>query len=287
MNTLKPDWLDHPDILPYICIRPENHKSIEGNFSQQSFDWFHRKPKVINPLLLKNAGFIELQMKVDSIMFGRLSTPRWAFFDCGIMPGIITGFVMKRDKLPKEIHNLYKNEHSHEKWVPLSLFIVIPSMDTGQWVAHNLCSLNGLLPSDKRFRGLGFLSKAFGLWYANIQSLYGVTQWHSNALKLHTNFGDFELIATYNASHDHSHSVTYKCLIDHVAWKRFFDKQEDNESFDLRYQKTQFLLHPTDEDSLKSIQSRIEKDEGPFFLSGDEVLFKPLGEPLTLFTPRY
>lgn len=283
MSKIKPDWLENPDILPYVCIREEN--KITGSGLRHHFNWFDREPYMIDPMLLENAGFVELQMKVDSIMFGRLSTPRWAFYDCGIMPGLITGFVMRRDKIPQEVQHVYGNKHQQE-WVPLSLFVVIPSVGVGEWVAHNLCSLNGLLPKQKKLKGLGFLSKAFGLWYANIDWLYGVTQWDSYALKIHSNFGDLQLVATYSSSHDHAHSITYKCRVDPIAWIRLFDKQGRNESFDLRYQKTKILLHPTSESNLKSLQGRLEKGEGPFFLSGDEILEKPLGSSLTLFTPR-
>ena len=56
-----------------------------------------------------------------------------------------------------------KLKGGHE-WTPLSLFITIPSMGPdGEWVAHNLCSANCLLPKEDRFYGLGFLSK--GLWF--------------------------------------------------------------------------------------------------------------------------
>ena len=281
MDTLKPDWLENPDILPYVCMRKENHTTG----MRQYFSWFDRKPYIVDPLSSESLEFIKLQMKVDSIMFGRLFTPKWAFYDCGIMPGLITGFAMKRDKVPQEIQHIYGDEHQQE-WVPLSLFIVIPCVGVGQWAAHNLCSLNGLLPKEKRLKGLGFLSKAFGLWYANIDWLYGVTQWESHALKLHANFGDFELISSYNSLHNLPCSLTYRCRVDPMSWRNFFDKKKSNEFFNLRYRKTKLTVDPRDEKSLKSLQSRLEKKEEPFFLSGDEILEKPIGQPLTLFIPR-
>ena len=242
MALLKPDWLDSPYILPYVCIRPENQ--IVSCGMRHSFSWFDRKPLVINPNILSSSDFIALQMKVDSLMHGHdMSTPRWAFYDCGILPGLITGFVMKKDKLPPELKKVYGDEN-YNGWIPLSLFIVIPSIRVGEWVAHNLCSINGLLPPQKRLKGLGFLSKAFGLWYANIDHLYGVTQWDSPALKLHANFGYFQLITTYNLSHNYAHSVTYKCRIDPLSWVCFFDRASSHPSFHLRYQKNPIYFTP-------------------------------------------
>lgn len=283
MNILKPDWLENSHILPYVCIRPENHIVESG--SRHLLSWFHRSPLIINPNISASADFVELQMKVDAVMYGRLFTPRWAFYGCGLMPGLITGFVIKRDHIPKELQKIYGNQH-HQEWVPLSLFIIIPSVNRGEWVAHNLCSINKLLPKEKRLKGLGFLTKAFGLWYANIEQLYGITQWDAYVLKLHANFGDFQLIRTYNTLHNFTNSLTYKCRVDPLTWLQFFNRKDADSTFDLRYQKTDLMLHPQKESSLKEIQNYLEKGEGPFFLSSKEVLDKPLGEALTLFTPK-
>ena len=276
MNILKPNWLDNPDILPYVCVRKENH--IKG--VQQKFDWFNRKPYIVDPL--ENLSFVKMQMKVDSVMFKKLVTPKWAFYSCGILPGLITGFVMRRDKIPKEIQHIYKDE-SQQEWVPLSIFVVISCIGTDQWAAHNLCSLNRLFTKEEKLKGLGFLSKAFGLWYAGIDWLYGVTQWDSPALKLHANFGDFELVSAYNPLHNYVNSLTYKCRVNSMLWKNFFDKKSNNEFFHIHYQKTEITVNPNDEESLKSLQSCLDKKEGPFYLSGSEVLEKPLGEPLSIF----
>ena len=279
MDTLKPDWLDRPDILPYICVRKENH-IIK---TRQHFDWFDRKPYIVDPL--ENLNFVKMQMKVDSFMFRKLSTPKWAFYNCGIMPGLITGFAMRRDKIPKEIQHIYEDQDSQE-WVPLSIFIVIPCINQDHWAAHNLCSLNKLFVKERKLKGLGFLSKAFGLWYFGINKLYGVTQWDSPALKLHANFGAFELISAYNPLHNYVNSLTYKCQVDPISWKNFFDKNKSDESFHLRYQKTKIKVSPNDKESLKSLQDRLDKKEEPFFLSGKEVLEKPLGQQLTLYKEK-
>jgi len=233
---------------------------------------------------MTNLGFGELQMKLDALAFGEnnMPTPRWAFYDCGVMPGLITGYAMRWNKLPKEIQDAYGDNFDQE-WAPISMFIVIPSVARGEWMAHNLCSLNTLLPKEKRFRGLGFLSKAFGLWYANIDHLYGVTQWDSPALKLHSNFGDLEIVTSYTPVHTYPNSVTYRSRVDPVVWKRLFDKKSHDESFHSRYEDSEILLDPKDQESLKNVQARLERGEGPFFLSGTEVLEKSIGESLKIY----
>ena len=108
MDTFKPDWLDRPDILPYICVRKENHIMK----TRQQFDWFDREPYIVDPL--ENPRFVKMQMKVDSVMFRKLFTPKWAFYSCGILPGLITGFAMKRDKVPEDIQHIYEDENQQE-----------------------------------------------------------------------------------------------------------------------------------------------------------------------------
>ena len=160
---------------------------------------------------------------------------------------------------------------------------MIPCINQDHWAAHNLCSLNSLFAKERKLKGLGFLSKAFGLWYFGINRLYGVTQWNSPALKLHANFGTCQLISAYNPLHNYANSLTYKCQVDPISWRNFFDKSRNNKSFHLLYQKTKITVDPNNEENLKSLQNRLDNKEGPFFLSGEEVLDTPLGQPLTLY----
>ncbi|MCB0394059.1 MAG: hypothetical protein KDD25_05840, partial [Bdellovibrionales bacterium] len=283
-DETKPAWLDLPEIVPYVCARWENR--IPNSGLRHRFSWFNRPPLMIDPIRNANLGFAELQMKLDQLTFGGgMQTPRWAFYDCGVMPGLITGFACRWKALPKEIKKLY-GDNMGQEWAPLSMFIVIPSVARGEWMAHNLCSINKAIDSNLRYKGLGFLSKAFGLWYANIDHLYGVTQWDSPALKLHANFGEFELVTTYTPVHTYATSVTYRSRVDTATWRRIFTKDMSDDIFQIRYREAGLELDPRNIDGLKDIQSRLERDEGPFFLSGSEVLQKDIGEKLTLYVSR-
>ena len=55
------------------------------------------------------------------------------------------------------------------------------------------------LKKKHRYYGLGFLTKAFGLWYANIPVCCGVTQWTSPALKIHSHYGVIEVLTAYHS----------------------------------------------------------------------------------------
>ncbi len=282
---MKPNWLANANIVPYVCARWENRIANSG--LRHRFSWFDRAPLMIDPIRLANQGFGELQMKLDKLAFGGagMNTPRWAFYDCGVMPGLITGFACRWKKLPKEIREALGDDLGQE-WAPLSMFIVIPSVARGEWMAHNLCSINSILPKEKRYRGLGFLSKAFGLWYANIDHLYGVTQWDSPALRLHGNFGDLELVTTYTPVHTYPTSVTYRSRVDTAVWRRLFDKKPREEIFQVRYEDSGLEINPKNETNLKDMQARLERGEGPFFLSGSELLEKDIGEKLKIYVSQ-
>ena len=154
----------------------------------------------------------------------------------------------------------------------------------GEWVAHNLCSVNSLLDKTERYYGLGFLSKAFGLWYANVKICCGFTQWGNPAIKLHAYYGDFEVLTSYTPIHSHARTLTYRVKVDADYWPKFFTK-EPLENLGEKLRDTGQMVNPTDDESLIQLQKQLQDGKGPFFLRPSEVVSKSLDEPLTLYTP--
>jgi hypothetical protein len=278
-----PDWLYRDDIRPYVFIRRENINAYPG--ATHPIKWFHNIDYLkLEPTKLENLSFGEAILSLEGNAFGEsgMPTPKWVFYDCAIMPGVISGFAMKKESLPEKLRDLIKPDPNLE-WVPISCFIAIPTAMEGQWVAHNLTSANKFLSRDERLRGLGFLSKAFGLWFTNIKKLCGVTQWGSPAIKLHSAYGNFEILTSYTPIHTHKHTFTYKSWVDARKWKRFFTKEQAAE-FSLYFQPESIFIDPNNEDTMKDVQVRIESGLGPFFLSEDEIREKGLMERLQVFT---
>lgn len=278
----KPQWLSDKNIKPYVFVRQENRTLQPG--SLHNFAWFNTSNYIIkDPLKMKESRFGQAIMNLDSIAFGQqqMVTPPWVFYDCGVLPGIIAGYAIKTEALPIKIKRKLKVDSSVE-WTPISLFIVIPTVQAGTWMAHNLASINSILDKKDRYKSLGFLTKAFGLWYANIERLYGVTQWHSPALRLHPNYGEFQLVTTYTPLHDYSNSVTYCCLVDSKLWPQAFEKNKSEKSFLSKY-KSIGTLDPKDEKALKKLQKRLEDQKEKIYLSGVEIVNKKIGEPIHLY----
>lgn len=278
----KASWFGSDDIQPYVFVRPEN--SITNPGTRHVTDWFqNKKPIYKNPLDLKELPFAEGVYQLEWKSFGDkdMAIPRWAFYDCAAMPGFIAGFAGRTSKLPKKILDTLGYTTEHE-WCPLSLFIIIPTMHKGEWVAYDLCAINSLLPREEQYYGMGFLSKAFALWYANVEQCSGMTQWGSPALRLHSHYGHLEMIGAYAPLHTHATTMTYRCQVDTECWEKFFNKEEDI-AFLEKYRLTNIVVDPNSEASMIEMQNRIQNNEGPFYLSASEISKNKLTDPQRIY----
>ncbi len=289
LDNPKLSWFQNEEIRPYVFVRSENR--IDSPGSLHNLDWFENKvPVFINPMEMKQVHFGNRILKLENQAFGpsEMTMPRWVFFDCAVTPGFVAGFAIKTKTMGPEIHKIINLEDHHE-WTPLSLFIIIPTMSRkGEWVAHNLCSINSLLPKNRRYYGLGFLSKAFGLWYANVNICCGFTQWDSTAIKLHVYYGPFQILTAYTPLHSYAQTLTYRAKVDSEMWPHFFSKKP-LEHFDHEFKNSGQSVNPREDKSLKELQLALEAGAGPYFLRPQEILSRDTGLPLNLYThdPRF
>lgn len=301
----KMPWIESGDIRPYVFVRPENQIAHPG--ARHKTDWFPHVPITKNPLDAREIHFADRIYAIEERAFGpsNMAMPRWVFYDCAVMPGFVAGFAARPSALSPAVKKALDpllmpasnspvgsseflkplNSIDDMDWVPLSLFIIIPTVHKGEWVAHNLCSVNSLLPKEERFYGLGFLSKAFGLWYANVEQCSGMTQWGSPALKLHSHYGWLEVIGAYAPVHSHRQTITYRAEVKVDLWEKFFLKEQDY-AFLENYGVSKHTINPKDEASMVNLQKEIEQQHGPFYLSAHEIAQKKLDETLTIYQPK-
>lgn len=279
-------WLRDESIRPYVFVRPENRIQKPGEY-HSGLDWFPHEVLYKNPLEMDQVSFADRILDLESKAFGPsgLAMPRWVFYDCAIVPGFVAGFAQKTSALSPAVRNVLQVDDGDD-WTPLSLFIIIPTMaKDGEWVAHNLCSINSLLPKQDQFYGIGFLSKAFGLWYANVKTCCGMTQWASPAVRLHSHFGDFEILTSYTPVHSYSRTLTYRVKVDISTWSSFFTKKPTDDFLE-RYKPSGIQVDPKDDQSLIDLQRRLERKEGPYFLYGWETVEKDLKDPLNIYVRK-
>lgn len=284
----KATWLeehvDKGDIRPYVYVRSENKVAHPG--SRHRLDWFPYEPVYKDPLNIDELEFAEGIYHLENLAFGKsgMPMPRWVFYDCAVLPGFVAGFAMKTSQLPEAFKKVMRFDPKFD-WTPLSLFIIIPTMRKGEWVAHNLCAINSLLEEKDRLYGLGFLSKAFGLWYANVETCCGMTQWGGPALKLHSHFGHLQILTAYSPVHTHATTITYRSEVDTASWEKFFTREEDY-AFLEKYEPSGLIIDPSRESSMIDLQRRIQSGEGPYFLSAADISAKKLSDSLLIYRAK-
>lgn len=284
LNGFNVDWLKREDIRPYIFVREHNRDMAVAQ--PKELDWFTQEPLEFSPMRMQEVHFANQILALENLAFSHsdMAMPRWVFYDCAVMPGFVAGFAQKTETLSPSVKSILKPDKSME-WTPISLFIIIPTMAPGEWVAHNLCSINHMLPKEQRFYGLGFLSKAFGLWQADIDVCCGITQWNSPARKLHSHYGRFEILTAYTPVHDYAGTITYRLKVDFNQWRKFFSKKDDVEFLN-EFEYAGFEVDPTREGSLIDFQRRIEEKKESYFLNSTEIRHNPIDQPLKIYKSR-
>jgi hypothetical protein len=274
------NWLSSPDIKPYVYMRAENLFKNPG--TKQECNWFGDAPIYKDPLRMDQLDFGNQILTLESAAFNTsgMAMPRWVFYDCAIVPGLVCGFAMRQSAMSETMKADLKVNPTLE-WVPLSLFIIIPTVRHGEWVAHNLCTSNSLVGETDMLYALGFLTKAFGLWYANVDILCGMTQWKSPSIRLHSHYGSFQILTAYTPIHSYARTLTYRCKVDTSYWPAFFDKKSQFTSN--KYKKTDYNVDPKNDESLIRLQNMIENGQGPFYLSPSEIRTRPLDAELSLY----
>ncbi|CAM6001093.1 unnamed protein product [Sphagnum balticum] len=273
-------WLHDENIRPYIFMRRENLFDKPG--AHTKCGWFKHEALYRDPLRMDQVDFADQILTLESAAFQKsaMPMPRWVFYDCSIMPGFVCGFARKTSTLPKS-HKTAIGYNPKLDWTPISLFIIIPTVRPGEWVAHNLCTANSLVDKEDHLYALGFFTKAFGLWYASVEILCGFTQWQSPSIRLHSHYGSFEILTAYTPVHSHARTLTYRSKVNGDYWPTFFTKS--NDQLTSRYQPVGFDVDPKSDESLKALQNRIERQEGPFYLNPYEIRTQPLDAPLHIY----
>ena len=189
-------------LTPYIICQSNQL----GKLNSSSYKHFENL-KYYDPLKTESQWFIEHIYKMDELTFGgqEMGMPKWVFFDCSVMPGIVFGYGIERSLLPIEDQKLFSSEHD---FIPLSMYIAIPTMNDGEWFGHNLSSLNKILTMD--LSGLGLMTKYFAMKIANIKKLIGATQWDSNALHIHLQLSNLKIKSAYTPIHTKKETLCYE-----------------------------------------------------------------------------
>jgi hypothetical protein len=192
---------------PFAVVAPWNRP----HFDLAPFGLAIPERNLFDPTRLGSEPFLGLLQAMDAMTFGPEGMPmaRWVFYNCSELPGGIMGFGRAARELPEAQRRAFGLASDYDGLVPFSMFIAIPMLPAGDWMGHNLCSLNGVFP-DAGLAGLASVTKAFGLTTYRARVLYGATQWRSRALHIHVKFGLLDLITAYTPAHSEHMTLTYR-----------------------------------------------------------------------------
>lgn len=159
---------------PYIVATEEVRRHIDYESVEQRHD----------PRKMACAEFLDRLEVLDQQAYSAddLTMPRWAFYDCGELPGVVCGMA--------------------EGDVPISMVIAIPMLGERRWLIHSLCASDD--DRDVARRSLDLAIEVLGPSAATIS-----TQWRSWKLAVFAELAPLEVLAAWCPAH----SITATCVL--------------------------------------------------------------------------
>ena len=245
-------------LTPFIFSYKDNLEFFDLNALGQTIHSDYH----FDPTYNSSLDFYAYLRQMDALTFADqgMCMDGWVYFDCATMPGAIVGFGVKAKELPKKLRQYFKKAKD-DTFIPVSMFIAIPMLGN-KWFGHNLSSLKSKLGDE--YKGLGLLTKAFGIQVLKINEMYGATQWGSHAINIHSRLADMELITSSTIVHSHKNTLCYRSYYNREKILSALAKDE------ARSRKEDFSISNHDILAQESLQVKIENKEA-FTLIGKPI----------------
>ena len=208
----------------------------------------------LDPHRAANAPFLTLLQRLDEKNYGPvdMALPRWAFYDCGEVPGGLFGFARPVQRLPQSLRDAIGVEPGYRGLVPLSMLLAIPMLGPGEWHVYGLCSVDEA--AAEALQGLRLVTLAVGLTVLGVQRAYGAAQWRSSELAAHGRFAPLELLTAWTPAHSHPDTLTWRF---EVSPKRIAAALADGAG-SVGGQHNVGWVGGDDKTALKALQARLE-----------------------------
>lgn len=232
--------IDH--LKPFVVANKLSLSCLHRSFYGKEVEYF-------DPLELRSAPFFASLPQVDKLSFesSQMVMDKWAFLDCAALPGAIVGFMAHKELLGEKV---FAQLNYDCDWLPISLFMAIPTMTHNVWFGHNLSSLGRKI--EKPLKGLGVMTKLLGIKVLGIKNMMGATQWGNIAVKTHLKLGPLRLMSSWTPNHSHPNTLTY--WSDYGRSSSFLDK-------DVVWGKSDFAISSGDIKAQQQLQLSIERGE--------------------------
>lgn len=227
-----------------------------------------------DPLQQGSAGFFDLIQRLDQLTFGPLglTMPRWALYDCGMLPGFVFGFGADAADLRPRVHQALGVPADYAGLVPLSMYIAIPMLGEDRWLGHSVCSVNEVAPGAAP-PGLGTLSVAMGLACLGAKRASGATQWRSPKLAALARFAPLSLDAAWVPIHNEPETCVFHFPVDEPRLRHGLDPDAPAAEADI-------WLDTEDEAALQELQASLQDGERWAIVGPPEIRGAWRGVPL-------
>lgn len=157
--------------------------------------------RYIDPLRVESGAFADLIEAMDGVVYRErgLSMPRWAYYDCVELPGLLAGFASPARTLTRALQRALGVEATPERLVPVSFYAAVPMLGARRWLGHSLTVLGDQDPATQDLWRARTLALAVGLLPAD--EITGIAQWAAASLSLQAKLGPLELLSTWTPAH--------------------------------------------------------------------------------------
>ena len=249
---------------PFVVATPW----LQSELNLQPFGHAIDPEHIYSPIHMGTGPFLDLIQYLDSRCYGPtyLRMPRWAFYDCGELPGAIIGLGKKNIEVAPEISAILEVPDDYAGLVPLTMYIAIPHLGERHWLGHTICSIHEVIEGGAPM-GSRRLTMALALSILRAKRVTSTTQWNSSKLHAHTQFYPLSVRAAWLPQHDEPATCVLHAEI---------NDQVLDQALSFRPPTTGHnrLLDPTDHQALQALQKDIEdgcnvKIAGPTYRRGD------------------
>jgi len=164
-----------------------------------------------DPLRRSSETLLGLLERLDGLTYGPLgmTMPRWAFYDCAELPGLITGLGRSASSLPPRLREALHVRPGYDGIVPMSMSLAVPMLEEHHWLGYSICSLNEVSPGASP-RGMRALTIGFTLDMLDARKITGTTQWCSPKLHVHALFAPLTVLTAWLPAHTEPATCTFR-----------------------------------------------------------------------------
>jgi len=164
-----------------------------------------------DPLRRASADFLGRVERLDGLAYSArgLAMPRWAFYDCAELPGVIFGLAVAAGDLAPAARSALAVARDDEAYVPTSIFLAVPMLEAGHWLGYGLCDLHEVSPGASH-PGLRLLTLALALDLLAARRLTGTMQWSSPRLHAWARFAPLGVRAAWVPAHSEPATCAFR-----------------------------------------------------------------------------